>query len=184
MNLQYSIWLLPDARHEQRLTKTIAELSGVQGESAFAPHVTIQGDLCRPAEALTELVARLAQEVCAQCWRVQAIECSDQFFRCLYLRFAPDAAFAALQERTHALTGTPAGLSPFPHLSLSYGHATEATRRRRDELAGTFAGGEVVFDRIALVHSSKDIPIADWRVLEQRPLIDCGERRANNPPGR
>ena len=184
MNPQHSIWLLPDARHEQRLTKTIAELSDVQGASAFGPHVTIQGDLCRPAEALTELIARLAQEVCVQRWRVQAVECSDHFFRCLYLRFAPDASFAALQERTRALTGTPDGLSPFPHLSLAYGHATDATHRLRDELAGTFAGGEVVFDRIARVYSSKDIHIADWRILEQRPLADCNERSARNPPGR
>ena len=62
MNSQYSIWLLPDAAHEPGLTRTVAELSAVQGESAFMPHVTIQGDLNRPVETLTELLDRLAQE--------------------------------------------------------------------------------------------------------------------------
>ena len=172
MNPQYSIWLLPDAAHEPRLTRTVAELSAVQGESAFMPHVTIQGDLSRSLETLTELIDRLAQEVSVQRWRIRAVECSDQFFRCLYLRFALDASFVTLQTQTLATTGTPEGLSPFPHLSLAYGHATDATRRLRDDLAGTFAGGEVVFDRIALVHSSKDVPIAEWQVLEQRSLDD------------
>ena len=177
MNPQYSIWLLPDAAHEPGLTRTVAELSAVQGESAFMPHVTIQGDLSQPVETLTELLDRLAQEVCVQRWRIQAVECSDQFFRCLYLRFVLDASFAALQAQTLATTGTPEGLSPFPHLSLAYGHANDATRRLRDDLAGTFAGGEIVFDRIALVHSSKDVPIADWRVLEQRSFADYSAKR-------
>ena len=42
---------------------------------------------------------------------------------------------------------------------------------------GTFAGGEIVFDRIALVHSSKDVPIADSRVLEQRSFADYSAKR-------
>ena len=32
-------------------------------------------------------------------------------------------------------------------------------------------------DRIALVHSSKDVPIADWRVLEQRSFADYSAKR-------
>ena len=182
MNPQYSIWLLPDAAHEPRLTRTVAELSAVQGESAFMPHVTIQGDLSRSLETLTELIDRLAQEVSVQRWRIRAVECSDQFFRCLYLRFALDASFVTLQTQTLATTGTPEGLSPFPHLSLAYGRATDATRRLRDELSGTFAASEVVFDRIALVHSSKDVPIAEWRVLELRTLAGCRNEPGENDP--
>ena len=69
-----------------------------------------------------------------------------------------------------AFIGTADGLSPFPHLSLAYGTVTDATRRARDELAQGFAAREVVFDRIAVIRSSKDVPIAEWRILEEYSL--------------
>ena len=170
MKPEYSIWLLPEAILERTLQRTIVELAIVQGESAFFPHVTLQGDLCRSLEDLSGPVAGMAPDLPAQRWRVRAVECGDHFFRCLYLRFDADVVLAALQDRVRAFTGTADGLSPFPHLSLAYGTLTDATRRVRDELAQGFSAREVVFDRIALVRSSKDVPIAEWRILEECPL--------------
>ena len=170
MKPEYSIWLLPEAVLERTLQRTISELAIVQGESAFFPHVTLQGDLCRSLEELSGPVAGMARDLPAQRWRVRAVECGDHFFRCLYLRFDADVVLAALQDRVRAFTGTADGLSPFPHLSLAYGTVTDATRRVRDELAQGFSAREVVFDRIALVRSSKDVPIAEWRILEECPL--------------
>ena len=170
MKPEYSIWLLPEAALERTLQRTISELAIVQGESAFFPHVTLQGDLCRSLEDLSGPVAGMARDLPAQRWRVRAVECGDHFFRCLYLRFDADAALAALQDRVRAFTGTADGLSPFPHLSLAYGTVADATRRARAELAQSFAAREIVFDRIALVRSSKDVPIAEWRILEQCAL--------------
>ena len=144
----------------------------MQGESAFFPHVTLQGDLCRSFEELSQPVAGMARDLPVQRWRVRAVECGDHFFRCLYLRFDADAALAALQDRVRAFTGTADGLSPFPHLSLAYGTVTDATRRARDDLAQHFTAREIVFDRIAVIRSSKDVPIAEWQVLEQYPLAD------------
>ena len=170
MKPEYSIWLLPEAILERTLQRTIVELAIVQGESAFFPHVTLQGDLCRSLEDLSGPVAGMAPDLPAQRWRVRAVECGDHFFRCLYLRFDADAVLAALQDRVRAFTGTADGLSPFPHLSLAYGTLTDATRRACDELAQHFTTREIVFDRIALVRSSKDVPIAEWRILEECPL--------------
>ena len=170
MKPEYSIWLLPEAALERTLQRTISELAIVQGESAFFPHVTLQGDLCRSLEDLSGPVAGMARDLPAQRWRVRAVECGDHFFRCLYLRFDADVVLAALQDRVRAFTGTADGLSPFPHLSLAYGTVTDATRRARDELAQGFAAREVVFDRIAVIRSSKDVPIAEWRILEEYSL--------------
>ena len=170
MKPEYSIWLLPEAVLERTLQRTISELAIEQGESAFFPHVTLQGDLCRSLEELSGPVAGMARDLPAQRWRVRAVECGDHFFRCLYLRFDADVVLAALQDRVRAFTGTADGLSPFPHLSLAYGTVTDATRRARDELAQGFAAREVVFDRIAVIRSSKDVPIAEWRILEEYSL--------------
>lgn len=165
MKPETSIWLLPEFAQERRLAATIAELATVQGESAFFPHVTIQGDLCRPAAELVEPLAALAKEVPVQRWNVSAVACGDHFFRCLYLRFDAERELASLQERVLAFTGSDAGLSPFPHLSLAYGQVTGDTLRERDRLAARFDVREVTFDRVAIVRSSKDVPIDAWQLL-------------------
>jgi hypothetical protein len=167
MNAECSIWLLPEAAQEEELRKTIAELSPLLGEPPFAPHVTIQGDLSLRAEDLDGSLTRLATMLPLQRWRVKDVECSELFFRCLYLRFVDQSAFPTMQEFAKNLSRTVVGLSPFPHLSLAYGSADDETRRLRDGLARTFAGQEIVFDRIAVCRSSKDVPIDEWQVLRE-----------------
>ena len=170
MNPEYSIWLLPEEQQEQQLCATIAMLPRRLGGEAFMPHVTLQGDLARPCAELAEAVGELAKDIPCLRWPVQAVACGDHFFRCLYLRFAADTHFAALQDRTRALTGTADGLSPFPHLSLAYGEANAETMAERDALSSAFQNREIVLNRVALVRSSKDVPIAEWRILAQHTL--------------
>lgn len=168
---EYSVWILPQAGLEQALQKTILEIAAIQGENTFFPHVTLQGDLCGPSEEMSRSVAMMAQHIPLQRWRVRAVECGDHFFRCLYLRFDEDVALLELQDKVCAFTRTCNGLSPFPHLSLAYGRVTEVTRQAREDLMQRFAACEIAFDRIAVVRSSKDIPITEWRILEQHTLV-------------
>lgn len=170
MKPEFSIWLLPEASQEALLARTIIDLAEQLGEGSFSPHVTIQGDVCQPQQILSRSVAQLAREFPVQRWRVQGVECGDHFFRCLYLRFGLDAALSAMQDSARLFTGTAEGLSPFPHLSLAYGTVGPHTVRAREGLAATLAGQEVVFDRLALVRSSKNVPLEEWATLEQYPL--------------
>lgn len=173
MKPEYSIWLLPEAAQERMLAGTISRLAEVQRESAFFPHVTLQGDLCQSPDELVEPLAELAKDVPVQRWPIAAVECGDHFFRCLYLRFDAGPMLAALQERVRAFTKTADGLAPFPHLSLAYGKVMSNTRRERDELAASLGLQEIVFDRVALIRSSKEVPIAEWRLLCSFPLAGC-----------
>ncbi len=170
MKPETSIWLLPEAEQERMLARTISRLAEVQGERAFFPHVTIQGDLYQSPEALTEPLAALARDVAVQRWSIAAVECGDHFFRCLYLRFDAGPMLCALQDRVRGFTRTADGLSPFPHLSLAYGTVTSDTRRMREELMVSIGVQEIFLDRLAVVRSSKDVPIEEWRVLDVFPL--------------
>jgi len=170
MSPEYSVWLLPEAVQEEVLTQTISSLSTQLGESAFAPHVTIQGDLFQSPEQLAEPLSRLAAETPVQRWRVQRLECSSHFFRCLFLRFAHEPVFDHLQSELKACTRTHEGMSPYPHLSLAYGQLRPETMKQRDELSNIFNAREIVFDRLAVCRSSKEIPITDWLIVAQYPL--------------
>ena len=170
MLAEYSIWLLPETVQEATLASTVSRLSDELGGTVFAPHLTIQGDLALPLEELATFTAELAGRIEVQRWPVTEVENSAHFFRCLYLRFAITPGFELLQGALRALSKTTNGLSPFPHLSLAYGNAGPHHMQARAELADEFIGREVVFDRLAISRSSKNVAIADWKNLALYPL--------------
>ena len=170
LSAPYSVWLRPAATDEAALVQTITRLSALYGGPLFAPHATVQGDLSLPLENLQTLLRPLAQTLPVQRWRVQAVECSPHFFRCIMLRFAPSDAFTTLQAATQAESQTEVGLSPFPHLSLAYGDGDPDLTGIRQRLAQEYVGREIVLDRLSICHSSKTLPIADWRYLADYPL--------------
>ena len=172
MTDQYSLWLLPAAAHEQRLQETIARLADELGGVRFAPHVTIQGDIRLPLETLLSRLEVIASSVPVQRWHVQGLESSEHFFRCLYLRFSSEPAFACLQREARSLTGTDEGLSPFAHLSLAYGQARPEIATLGVRLMAEFSGQELVFDRLAISLSSQEIPIAAWRCMAEHRLAE------------
>jgi hypothetical protein len=177
----YSLWLLPEPAVLAELTALVATLAPRFGQPAFMPHVTVQGDLAAAfADDLAVLCAHaeaMAAETAALTWRVEAVESTTHFFRCLYLRFADTPAFGALQARAQAATGTATGLSPYPHLSLAYGEALPDPAEMaalKATLATRWTGRVLRLDRLALCRSSKDLPIADWRCVLTLPLAPPG----------
>lgn len=170
---QYSIWLLPSAEQDARLLASMAQIAERLGGEAFAPHVTIQGDLDLPLEKLSLELERMAGLVAPQRWPVQCVEVSEHFFRSLYLRFEIAPAFAELQAAAQELSGTRDGLSPYPHLSLSYGAAHPDKAALRQDLTDLYQGREIAFDRLAITNSSQAAAIADWRCLASSPLGRC-----------
>lgn len=166
----YSIWLLPAAAHTARLNDNIALLSNHLGSPAFAPHVTIQGDITTELEPLGRLLERLAACLTPLRWRVDGVETSEHFFRCLYLRLAITPAFGLMQQATQAITRTETGLSPFPHLSLAYGEPQPHIAGLLAPLAAQYDGQELVFDQLAVCRSSKNVPINEWCILAHYPL--------------
>ena len=166
----HSIWLLPATSQETRLVQTIERLSHKLGGQVFAPHLTIQGDLDISLKRLDAWLGPLAAELGVQRWRVARVEHSEHFFRCLFLRFGAEPVFDQLQASIRDLSGSPVGLSPYPHLSLVYGPPHPDKPRLCEELSHEFAGQEMLFDRIAICRSSSRVAIADWVCLAQYAL--------------
>ena len=166
----YSLWLLPAADQEAELVRAMGGLRLVLGGEAFGPHLTVQGDLAQPLETLLQALPQMAATVPVQRWRIRQVEMSEHFFRSLYLRFDDEPAFAALQAAMQELSGTGQGLSPYPHVSLSYGPAHAGKAALREQLAGDWVGRVLTLDRLAVTNSAQSVAIGDWRVLAVQAL--------------
>ncbi len=96
-----------------------------------------------------------------------AIEGSDACFRSFYARFAVSPPLAKLKRALD-----PEGLDGFmPHVSLLYGPVEAAAKAAAiREVDARLAGRTIQFDRICVVRSGQDIPIAEWRVVATERL--------------
>ena len=170
---EYSIWLLPDAALQKRLTAIVSDLAQRFGSPDFIPHVTIQGDLTVQLDALTEAVQAIANEHTSQHWPAASIDGGEHFFRSLYVRFDESPAYLSLKQSMQRISRTADGLSLFAHLSLAYG-LTETQKsdalfaELRRPLSEPFC-----FDRIVIARSSKNVPIADWECVAEFALADA-----------
>lgn len=161
----HSLWLMPAAEDGARLASVLADLSARFGTPLFTPHLTIAGDTDRPVTQLaTEIAAAAAaDEVAAFSGEVLGIETSETFFRSFYARFAVSAPLAALKQRLD-----PQAREPFlPHVSLLYGPVAAGPKAEAAaQISAALTGRPIRFDRLCVVTSGQDVPIADWRITE------------------
>jgi 2'-5' RNA ligase len=164
-DLSHSLWLCPEPAAEALLGGCIADLAAEGGMPAFAPHVTLLGDLQGPPGRTLEACRPLlpAQAVSAS---VTGIGRTGNFFMALFLDLALSPDLAGLREALAAHLGVVTG--PFrPHLSLAYGAPpaiADADLAARLALART--GSTMTLDRLCLVASARAVAIDDWRILD------------------
>lgn len=163
----HSLWLMPAPSDEALLTGIVGELSGRFGTPLFAPHLTLQGDTETTPDTLERAIAAAAEAVEAFSEPVSVVEGSDAYFRSFYARFAVSPALAKLKQGLDL-----EGFASFmPHVSLLYGPVEAAAKAAAiAEINARLAGRPIRFDRIGIVTSGQDVPIADWRVVRSVAL--------------
>ena len=158
----HSLWLMPSPSDEALLAGIVADLSGRFGTPLFAPHLTLQGDTETTPDRLERAITAAAATVAAFAEPVSVVEGSDAYFRSFYARFAVSPALTKLKQALD-----PEGLASFmPHVSLLYGSVEAAAKAAAiAEIDARLADRPIRFDRIGIVTSGQDVPIADWRVV-------------------
>lgn len=159
----HSLWLMPAAEDGALLAGVLADLSARFGAPLFTPHLTLAGDTDRPVTQLSAEIAAAAAEVAAFSEAVTGIETSETFFRSFYARFAVSAPLLALKQRLD-----PQAREPFlPHVSLLYGPVAAGPKAEAAaQVSAALTGRPIRFDRLCVVTSGQDVPIADWRIVE------------------
>ena len=182
---EYSLWLMPSADDAAWLDALIASAAPIFGTPPFRAHLTVQGDLAVPPETLCRVAEALASSCEALDLATAKVASSQHFFRSLFINLHANDAFERLRSLAARLTGTENGLSPFPHMSLAYGEPEHADSKRvfMTQFAARLCELPTVrIDSLALVLSSKNLPIENWRVLESFPLRLSGVSRSPLAP--
>jgi len=165
---EYSIWLLPEPVQQACLDQKIRSLAAVFGTASFPAHLTVLGDIRGTREVLEASVRKLAAAFSSFWFELSGIHASVEYYRSFYLLLTETPEFLELCGMASSLTGSSAGLPPFPHVSLGYGEPENPlakTRLRRDfKISDNLA--PLHFDRIVLARSSKEVPISVWSVLQ------------------
>lgn len=166
----YSLWLLPEIAWAARLDALVMQLAPSFGCPVFQAHMTVQGDL-GVSQSILEAVLDSVKSMPLE-FELAGVETSEAYFRSFYLRLHDNPVFRTLQTQVSTQTGTGLGLSPFPHVSLAYGEPADplVKSRWREVLASAGLPVTLRFDRLALVRSSRQVPIGQWAVLRMQRL--------------
>ncbi|MDA9441651.1 hypothetical protein XH98_21705 [Bradyrhizobium sp. CCBAU 51745] len=156
-----SLWLMPCPEDEAFLASLIGELAARFGTPNFAPHLTLRGDTNAAFEQLHDDARAAAAAMQPFTEPITGIETTQAFFRAFYLRFAASVPLFGLKRRLD-----PQETERFmPHVSLLYGNLPERVKAPASvEFGQRLAGRTMSFDRICVVRSGQDIPIADWTI--------------------
>lgn len=162
-----SLWLMPCPKDHAFLASLVSELASSFGTPIFAPHLTLRGDTDATFERLHDDVRAAASALEPFAEPITSIETTGAFFRAFYVRFAVSVPLDKLKRRLD-----PEGIEDFmPHVSLLYGNLPEVVKApAAAEFTQRLAGRAITFDRICVVRSGQDIPIADWTIQATVPL--------------
>ena len=162
-----SLWLMPCREDEAFLASLVSELAARFGTPIFAPHLTLRGDTNATFERLLDDIRAAAAASQPFTEPIAGIETTQAFFRAFYVRFAVSAPLLGLKRRLD-----PQETERFmPHVSLLYGNLPEMVKApATTEFEQRLAGRSIAFDRICVVRSGQDIPIADWTIQASVPL--------------
>jgi 2'-5' RNA ligase len=158
----HSLWLMPNEADARRLAAIVADLSQRFGNPVFTPHLTLKGDSDMGLTMLSAAIEAAAADVAAFPEPIAAIETSEAYFRSFYARFALSPPLLRLKR----MLDTDAVDTFIPHVSLLYGAVEPGPKAAAvAEVARLLIGRTIAFDRICVVTSGQDVPIADWRVV-------------------
>lgn len=164
----YSFWLLPSEDDLRILREPMAALARLHGHVGFDAHLTVQGDLPLDPAVLLAVADELAARTPPLWWPSAVVSVSEAYYRALFLQFSDSPAFQELGETLALRTGTSVGRSPFPHVSLAYGHpepAPDPAALHRAFGTDDLERRAYRFDRLAVVLSAKEVPLEQWRTL-------------------
>jgi len=161
----HSVWLMPDPDDEALFQSDVDELARRFRAPRFRPHLTLVEDMERGADELAPLAGEIAAGLAPFAAPVRDIAVGDLFFRSFYALFENAGPLRELKRRAIARIA-PGGLDCFmPHVSLLYGVPDGPEKRAAQSMMQErHAGRPVRFDRIGVVASGREIPVAEWAV--------------------
>jgi len=136
---RFSLWLMPGGEVRQRLAGAILELSQQYYTPIFEPHVTLAGGIVGPVKKTVSKMRELAGRIAPFTVRLGAVDGSDEYFRCLFVKVATTHLIMSANKAAREVFCLEKQPAFMPHLSLRYGHLPSGVKERMiASLAGRF----------------------------------------------
>ncbi len=163
----HSLWFKPAGRTFDRLAEVVDRLARERGDTPFAPHVTLVGNLAGTEQEILRRSEALAQQL-----RPFTIELTEpayghEHFQCVFMRVKETSpVMAANSAARQAFDQAPGNY--MPHLSLVYGTLADA---KKLEIIAQLPDLRLSFEAAAvyLIRADSDDP-KDWRELAGFPI--------------
>lgn len=163
----YSVWLMPDALWRREFGEIVAELAGRFGTPRFVPHLTLIGGRPFDRADLSRRVAGALPDTAPMTAPILDVVIGDAYFRSFYALFAADGGLLDLRQRTWRAALGDAPNDFMPHVSLLYGAVDAGPKAAAAaEMRARLKGRTARFDRVEIVRSGDDVPIAEWETVD------------------
>ena len=164
-----SVWLMPRHDGAAHLRHLIESLSARFGAPAFAPHLTLIGDVLQPAELVAASLARF-QSSLRVVVPAEGAGHSAKRFESLFVRLQPVPKLLQLRKEVASALGVEVPTGFRPHVSLMY-PVNEVQERDRRALCSEVVASiptHLEFDRLSVVEPMgpngwEDVTM--WRVV-------------------
>ncbi len=132
----FALWLKPENEVYDALKRIIDSLSDTYGAPRFDPHITVAGNITKPAEAVEKTVLEVAAQSEPMTLYLTETDYRDTLYQSLFIHTASNDALLALRER--CLSGLRLEHKPYmPHISLLYKKLETAEKDRIIEQVGS-----------------------------------------------
>jgi putative hydrolase of the HAD superfamily len=126
----HALWLMPTGEVRQRLAGMILDLSREYAAPAFEPHVTLASGIVGPGREVASKMADLARRIPPFTVRLTEVDCSDEYFRCLFVRVATTHPIMNANKAARAVFSLAKQPAFMPHLSLLYADLPSGVKER------------------------------------------------------
>jgi 2'-5' RNA ligase len=155
----YALWLMPAGQTYRDLARMILALSRRHSTPRFEPHVTLLSGIALRESGAISRTAVLAGRLAPLEIRAEAVDFTEDYFRCLFFRVVPTNAVSKARASACKVFG-PRDPQPYsPHMSLLYGNLPLEVKKRmasRPSASWSFQASRIHLYRV-------EGPVEAWR---------------------
>lgn len=164
---EYAVWLKPAGNEFEQL---ITKYSTAFNTPAFDAHITLLSGISENEERIKQKVHQLSKNTQPFNTYIVKVSHSDFYFRSVILELDPVSQLIDLLEEAKKTFDKIEPIPYLPHISIVYSNLSNQKRAQIVQDLKDISGKNVVVKSFVIIEASTEIPIEDWRVVDEIEL--------------
>jgi len=116
----YAIWLIPEKKDKNYLSKIVNQLSQQYNSPKFIPHITVYGLVKINLEIIQNAIFKSIKEISPFTVKTDGLGCSDSIWKSLYINLRKNSNLTLINSKLSYSLSQFSDFSFDPHISLIY----------------------------------------------------------------